>query len=96
MGNIGVLIPIIALLIPLVAIVTKSEIGHAIADAIRNTSGDGSDGLSRQELEQLHGEVEQLRADLEQVNGQLLEVHERLDFAERLLASPDAFDKVKR
>ena len=32
------------------------------------------------------GEVEQLRSEVDELRGQLAEVHERLDFAERMLA----------
>jgi len=32
------------------------------------------------------GEVEQLRSEVDELRGQLTEVHERLDFAERMLA----------
>lgn len=90
------MIPIFVLMIVLVAIVSKSEIGHAIADAIRHNSGAGRGVAGEHDLEQLHAEFDQLRAELEHVNSQLLEVHERLDFAERLLASPDPLEKARR
>ncbi len=96
MGGLALMIPILALMIPLVAVVSKSDIGHAIADAIRHNSGASDGAATRLEVDQLQLEVEQLRTDLEQVSGQLLEVHERLDFAERLLANPDVVDKAKR
>jgi hypothetical protein len=32
------------------------------------------------------GEVDQLRSEVDELRGQLAEVHERLDFAERMLA----------
>lgn len=82
----GVFIPILALMIPIVAILSRSDIGHAIADAIRHNSGAGAGGSG--ELEQLRGEVDQLRAEMETMQSQLMEAHERLDFAERLLAKP--------
>jgi hypothetical protein len=95
MGGLALMIPILALMIPLVAVISKSAIGMAIADAIRHNSGASHGASARAEVEQLQAEVEQLRADFESVNTQLLEVHERLDFAERLLARPDAPAQAK-
>lgn len=76
---------LMVLSIPLLAILSKSEIGHAIADAIRHNSGANKGAAARRELEQMRGEMDQLRAEIEDVHAQLLEAHERLDFAERLL-----------
>lgn len=84
--NAPVLIPIFALSIPLVVIFTKSSIGQAIADAIRHNSGADQGASTREQFEQLSVELEQLRGDVDQARTELLEVHERLDFAERLLA----------
>jgi multidrug resistance efflux pump len=76
--------------IPLLAILVRSDIGRAIADAIRHNSGANEGAAARQELEQLRAEIEQLRTDLDDMHTQLLENQERLDFAERLLAkSPE-------
>lgn len=72
--------------IPLLAILSKSEIGQAIADAIRHNSGANKGAAARRELEQMRGELDQLRGEIDDVHAQLLESHERLDFAERLLA----------
>lgn len=80
------LIPIMALAIPLLAILVKSNVGQAIADAIRHNSGANEGAAARRELEQMRAEIDQLRADVEDVHAQLLETHERLDFAERLLS----------
>ncbi len=44
------------------------------------------EGGSREEFESLRGEVDDLRRELG-------EVHERLDFAERLLARPEVRDR---
>jgi hypothetical protein len=43
-------------------------------------------GGSREELDSLRGEMDDLRRELS-------EVHERLDFAERLLARPEVRDR---
>ncbi|MEO5798002.1 MAG: hypothetical protein ABIZ70_00660 [Gemmatimonadales bacterium] len=80
------LIAALAVSIPLVAVVSKSSIGHAIADAIRHNSGADKGASTREQFEQLSAEMEQLRGDVDQARTELLEVHERLDFAERLLA----------
>jgi multidrug resistance efflux pump len=80
------LIPILALMIPIVAILVKSDFGRAVADAIRHNSGANEGAAARGELEQMRTDIEQLRAELDDVHAQLLESHERLDFAERLLA----------
>jgi multidrug resistance efflux pump len=78
---------ILALCIPIVALVVKSDIGQAIADAIRHNSGANEGAAVRRELEQMRVEVDALRTELDDVHAQLTETHDRLDFAERLLAS---------
>ena len=84
--SLALMIPIMALSIPIVAILVKSEVGQAIADAIRHNSGANKGAGARRELEQMRTELDQLRGELDDVHAQLLESHERLDFAERLLA----------
>lgn len=79
---------VMVLAIPLLAIFVKSEIGQALADAIRhNSSGAAQVGYPRHEVDELRAEVEGLRGELDDLRGQLLESAERLDFAERLLGS---------
>jgi hypothetical protein len=85
--NLVFLIPILALCIPLLAVFVRSNIGLAIADAIRHNSG-ASAGAGARELDQVRGELDQLRVELDDLHGQLAETHERLDFAERMLARP--------
>ena len=87
MSGATVLILMIIFSIPLLAILVKSDIGRAIADAIRHNSGANEGAAARQEIEQMRGEIEQLRTDLDDMHTQLLETQERLDFAERLLAN---------
>ena len=81
------LIGAMILSIPMIAVIGKTEIGRAIADAIRHNSGASEGAAARRELEQMQGELEQLRVELEDMHAQLLETHERLDFAERLLVN---------
>ncbi|HEX3927479.1 MAG TPA: hypothetical protein VHW65_05740 [Gemmatimonadales bacterium] len=70
----------------LVGVLAKTDIGQAIADAIRHNSGATKGAAARRELEQMRIDVEQLRGELDQVHNELAETHERLDFAERILA----------
>jgi signal transduction histidine kinase len=96
MSGAAVLTLMIVFSIPLLAILVKSDIGRAIADAIRHNSGANEGAAARQEIEQMRGEIEQLRTDLDDMNTQLLETQERLDFAERLLASSREADRLAR
>lgn len=88
MNGVVFLIPVMALSIPIIAILVKSEVGQSIADAIRHNSGANEGAAARRELEQMRADIDQLRAELEDMHAQLLESHERLDFAERLLVKP--------
>ena len=65
-------------MIPITVIILKSALGKAIADRIAGRTG----GEDRRML----AEIDALRHELDQVHEQLLEVNERLDFSERLLA----------
>ena len=82
------LIPVMALSIPIIAILVKSEVGQSIADAIRHNSGANEGAAARRELEQMRADIDQLRTELEDMHAQLLESQDRLEFAERLLVKP--------
>ena len=71
----GLMIPLLALSIGGVLVLSRTRIGEAIA---RRISGDMRDPEVEAPLEALEDEVTRLR-------GQLGETNERLDFAERLL-----------
>ena len=71
----GLMIPLLALSIGGVLVLSRTRIGAAIA---RRISGDTRDPEWEAQLEALEDEVARLR-------GQLGETNERLDFAERLL-----------
>ena len=59
---------------------------YRLASKIIDRRGNTALGPGAEErIDQLHDEIERLR---EEHAGQLEEVHERLDFAERLLANP--------
>ncbi len=74
-GVLGVMIPLFALSIGGMLLLSRSRIGEAIA---RRIAGDRRDPESEARLDALEDEVARLRA-------QLGETNERLDFAERLL-----------
>jgi hypothetical protein len=79
----AILIPIFALAIPVGAIIMGGLIKMkklSLEEAKVRAQGLG--GTGEHELHQLRGEVDQLRSELS-------EVHERLDFTERLLARGD-------
>jgi hypothetical protein len=74
-GVLGVMIPLSAITIGGLLILSRSRIGEAVA---RRIAGDGRHPEWDAHLEALEDEVARLRA-------QLGETNERLDFAERLL-----------
>ena len=79
MGNIAVLIPILALAIPVAAIVFGGleKVWRLRVEEARARAA-GPDGAGANELADLRAEVAQLRQELD-------EVQERLDFTERAL-----------
>jgi hypothetical protein len=82
MGGPTIPVSILIIMIGLVAM-AKTQIGAAIAHAIRVNSTDaGEEGLAL--LSQELGEV---KRDIEAIRAELAETHERLEFTERLLAS---------
>jgi hypothetical protein len=76
--NLEPLIPIIFFLVVGGIFVARGEIGRALADRIRGGAGASANLLD---------EVAELRRDVDGLRADLAETHERLDFAERLLAS---------
>jgi multidrug resistance efflux pump len=97
-GQVFALILVLSIVVvgALIAVVGQSDIGQAIADAIRHNSGANEGAGVRQELEQMRANVDQLRTEMDEMHGHLLEAHERLDFAERLLARPADGNSIKR
>lgn len=86
MGELGVLIPIIALMIPVLGLVVhisgqwlKSPVANALADRVR--------GVNSLEQADLHQEVQALAGEIDGLRRELAEVQERIDFAERLIAA---------
>lgn len=76
----ALLIPIIALSIPLVAVIANSVLK---LQKLKN------EGLNPAPDPGLLAELDELRHELTQVRGELADVQERLDFTERLLTSGD-------
>lgn len=71
----ALLIPILALSIPVVAIIFTGLV------KLQRAKADGRADPA------LLAEVDELRHEVQQVRAELAEVHERLDFTERLLSS---------
>jgi len=80
-GAFGVFIPIIGMLIGGFVIFSRSEIGRAFASRLRGSADQHPELLL--ELDGLRREVDGLKVDL-------VEMQERLDFTERLLARSTA------
>ena len=78
-GVLGIMIPLSAITIGGLMLLSRSRIGEAIA---RRIAGDTHHPECEAQLEALEDEVGRLRA-------QLGETNERLDFAERLLTRGD-------
>ena len=75
---IALLIPLFALMIPIVAIIGSMvlKIQKAKLEEARLHAGDPG----------MVAEVEELRQELQQVRGEVAEMQERLDFTERMIA----------
>jgi hypothetical protein len=88
--NIAVFIPIIALSIPVVAIVfggLQKLMRLRIEEARARAGGLGEGGEE---------ELRALRDDLDRLRGEVGEMQERLDFTERLLAKRDDVDRLPK
>jgi len=76
--ELAVLIPVLFVFFTGLVVLSKTAIGKALA---RRIGGDvGTAGA-------LEGEVRELRAEVDALRSELMETQERLDFAERLVAS---------
>lgn len=88
MSGSEVLIPISFFVMTGLVFISRSEIGRAIAHAIRVNSGGDDEGL--------RAELAALRGDMESVRHELSETQERLDFAERMLAQQRTPEQLPR
>ena len=84
-GELGVLIPILAISVAGIMAVSRSPIGRAYA---RRLEGQGNSDLE--------GQVQELRQDLDTVRRELAETQERLDFTERALAQVREAQRLPR
>jgi hypothetical protein len=78
--TLALMIPIIAMMIPIAAIVMggMNRMARLRVEEAKARAGALPDGAL--------AELDQMRGELDQVRGELAEVQERLDFTERLLA----------
>ena len=76
-------VPVVFFVMIGLTVILRGPLGQAIADRIRH--GAGGTGTDRQ----LREEMDNLRLEVDELRGQLSEAHERIDFAERLLARRD-------
>ena len=84
--TLGIMIPIIALSIPVVAIIVGGYNKRA-KWRLEEAQLQMGDGVHAEELDELRSELDQVRAELG-------EVHERLDFTERLLTQSRDRDQL--
>ncbi len=75
------LISVAAIIVLGMAWTIRSQIGHAIAERIRGSSGE------------LHEEVTHLREEMAQLRAELELTNERVDFAERVLTQGSVPEK---
>jgi hypothetical protein len=83
----GELIPIVLFLVMGAVGVSFSPVGRAVARRLGGDKGEQAEGA-------VLAEVDALREEMQQLRGELSEVHERLDFAERLLAQARAKGQI--
>ncbi len=76
--ELAVMIPVMFVFFTGLVVLSKTAIGKALA---RRIGGDA--GIAGA----LEGEVRELRAEVDALRAELMETQERLDFAERLVAS---------
>ena len=76
--ELAVMIPVLAVFFAGLVAFSMTAIGKAMARRIGGDAG---------HTPALEGEVRELRAEVDALRGELMETQERLDFAERLVAS---------
>jgi hypothetical protein len=77
------LVVLVALMIPLIAVVLDSQVGRALAGRLEKSPHHTSDDATTRRVAQLEAEVERL-------NGQMQQLEEETTFLHRLLESKPA------
>ena len=80
-----VIVLIIALMIPITAILLDSPLGRSLARRLEG-QGDGTEG--RGDVRQLERRIDALETDLEDLNRSLTGMREEIQFVQRLLEDP--------
>jgi hypothetical protein len=86
-----VVILLVALMIPITAILVDSPLGRSVARRLEGPGGGGGGGggdAGGQGLRQLERRLDALESDLEDVNRSLAGMREELQFVQRLLEDP--------
>jgi hypothetical protein len=82
-----VVVLLVALMIPITAILLDSPLGRSIARRLEG-QGDGAVGGTGAGVRQLERRVEVLETDLEELNRSITGMREELQFVQRLLEDP--------
>ena len=85
-----VVVLLVALMIPITAILVDSHLGRSMARRLEGGDGGGADrgGGSSAGMRQLERRVEVLETDLEELNRSITGMREELQFVQRLLEDP--------
>jgi len=82
-----VVVLLVALMIPITAILLDSPLGRSVARRLEG-QGDGAAGAAGAGVRQLERRVEVLETDLEELNRSITGMREELQFVQRLLEDP--------
>jgi hypothetical protein len=86
-----VVVLLVALMIPITAILVDSPLGRSMARRLEGGDGDGggdTGGGKSGSMRQLERRVEVLETDLEELNRSITGMREELQFVQRLLEDP--------
>jgi hypothetical protein len=85
-----VVVLLVALMIPITAILVDSPLGRSMARRLEGGDGGGGDrgGGSSAGMRQLERRVEVLETDLEELNRSISGMRDELQFVQRLLEDP--------
>lgn len=83
-----VVVLLVALMIPITAILLDSPLGRSVARRLEGAGDGGGAGGSGAGVRQLERRVEALETDLEDLNRSIAGMREELQFVQRLLEDP--------